>query len=250
MFDLVPMKQVGNEYEIISKRPFIGLETIDEDLVKLSFDFAYEMAFGAGEHRSYRSGGAIRRKGGEIFANALQGKLAESFLSQVFCERGEDISSPDFTIDSLGFYDDYDLYLYGHVVSVKSTTFFGNLLLLEKKDWFIDGSGKAKYKHGKVDVDIVCLVRLKLSGDFDTVTALLKKHRLLYESTVNKSFLEDLIFPITWEADIPGYVFSEDLNLVIVENQMIPQGALLNGKTVMDADNYYVQTGQLRQLNF
>lgn len=51
-----------------------------------------------------------------------------------------------------------------------------------------------------------------------------------------------------WIFDIPGYVTRNDLIYVINHNYLIPRGSMLNGSTRMDASNYYVQTGDMRNL--
>ena len=50
---------------IAVKKYFDARDSIKEEYVEESFEFAYSMTFGrSGEHRSYRSGGSHRRKNG------------------------------------------------------------------------------------------------------------------------------------------------------------------------------------------
>ena len=40
----------------------------------------------------------------------------------------------------------------------------------------------------------------------------------------------------------------DQLKQIIKDKHIIPQGALLNGSTPMDAENYYIQTGDMRPM--
>lgn len=51
-----------------------------------------------------------------------------------------------------------------------------------------------------------------------------------------------------WSYDIPGFITHEDLCYVIKNEHIIKQGSILNGSTKIDADNYYVQTGDMRNI--
>jgi hypothetical protein len=61
--------------------------------------------------------------------------------------------------------------------------------------------------------------------------------------------LRSLIMALEWEYDIPGYITNADLVSVISNNLLIPKGALLNNAVKMDAENYYVQAGDLRPMS-
>lgn len=55
-----------NEYYINNRKNFNGIP-IDTDQISKAFEFAYEMCFGSGHHRSHRSGGQTNRKNGEFY---------------------------------------------------------------------------------------------------------------------------------------------------------------------------------------
>lgn len=93
------------------------------------------MTFGrVGQHRDHRTGGTHKRRNGEIFANAFQGKLCE-FALYIALNDKHDIGFPDLSVNPLGEWDNYDFNIDGHNISVKSTKFFGQLLLSEKEDY-------------------------------------------------------------------------------------------------------------------
>jgi hypothetical protein len=48
-----------------------------------------------------------------------------------------------------------------------------------------------------------------------------------------------------WEFDATGFITKDILMQLITNGFILPQGSLLNGKTKMDADNYYCQAGDL-----
>ena len=49
--------------------------------------------------------------------------------------------------------------------------------------------------------------------------------------------------------DIPGFVTRSDLLQIIEQQHIIKKGQLLNGKIPMDANNYYVQAGDMRSIS-
>ena len=129
------MKKENDSLYITSCKNFLG-QNIEKDTIEKVFSFSYKMTFGKeGIHRNQRSGGQHHRKNGEIFANTLQGKLAEVLLYDFFKDKNIQISEPDFSISGFGVWDSYDFKIKDKLISVKSTKYYGNLLLLECKDW-------------------------------------------------------------------------------------------------------------------
>lgn len=230
----------GTSYFINSRISFEPIGTFRPETVRKVFDFAYEMSFGkGGEHRDHRSGGTHHRRNGEIFANTFQGKLAECAIYNHLYEHCN-ISAPDFATYGLGEWDKADFYIDNHKVSIKSTKSFGNLLLLETKDWNENGV----YLPNDEAYDFTFLVRMNPYCE-----DILRTRRLLYSDTVDFKELYAVIGTNSWGYDIPGFVTLEDLKYVIKNNFVLPQGSMLNGKTRMDAENYYIQSGDMRSIN-
>lgn len=130
----------GMQYQINKKKPFKSGDnfsgTFKGETIHKVFNFAYQMTFGGdGEHRHYRSGGTHTRKNGEIFANTFQGKLAECAVYNYACRAKMQATSPDFSVYGLKSWDFEDINIDGKSCSIKSTKSFGNLLLLETKDY-------------------------------------------------------------------------------------------------------------------
>mgnify|MGYP000864905573 CR=1 FL=1 len=63
-----------------------------------------------------------------------------------------------------------------------------------------------------------------------------------------KEFLKHLILNEKWQYDIPGFITLEDLKNIIQDKLIIEKGSKLNKNTKMDASNYYVQSGDLRNI--
>ena len=225
---------------IVVKEYFDEIDRINYEYVIKSFDFAYSMTFGnKGQHRSYRSGGRHRRKNGEIFANTFQGKLCEFAVYQTLNET-HDINEPDLEVYELGKWDKYDFKIDNLITSIKSTKFFGQLLLLESKDWTLN----AEYiPNNNEHYDITIMVRLE-----DEIEQTMKRNRLYYSQTCEKAKLWDLFKNNNWAFDIPGYVTHEDLKYLINNDFIIDRGDLLNGKTKMDAKNYYCHIADMRNI--
>lgn len=126
----------NNGYFISKKVPYNKIKEFPLRILNKCFDFSYNMTYeNKGQHRSYRSGGGKNRYNGEIFINTFQGKLAEYGIWNEFKNRSFDITSPDLSEYNLGKWDDFDIKYKDYSIAVKSTKFYGNLLLLEKDDW-------------------------------------------------------------------------------------------------------------------
>lgn len=234
------LNKQNNNYFITNRIGFNPIGKIPDDLVIKAFEFAYQMTFGkTGEHRAYRSGGTHLRKNGEIFANAFQGKLAEFALFIVLSDNHIPVNEPDVNVFGLGTWDSVDLMIKNTNVSIKSTKSFGNLLLLEEKDWDKD----AKYIPNDKGYDFTFLIRMNPYCE-----DILKRNKLLYSDDVSMETLRNIIMSEIWNFDIPGYITRDDLRNIIENAYIIPQGAMLNGKMRMDASNFYIQAGDMRSM--
>jgi len=236
----------GNTYTITSKRPFSPIGHINKYSVIKCFEFAFDMSFGNnGQHRDHRSGGSHNRKKGEIFVNAFQGKLSEfaifDFLHQDFPE----ITPPDLKTYGLGEWDDFDFKINGKEISIKSTKFYGNLLLLETKDFDKFGNYLPNMAKTSAQYDIYILVRINPDCE-----DLMRSKRFLYNNKIDKKELANqILVGSTWEYDIAGFITHEDLLCSINKEYIIPKGSLLNGTVPMDAENYYFESGDMRTIN-
>ena len=240
-----PLSREGNNYYVNRKVNYQADRIFKRETVEKVLDFAYQMTFGGGgEHRTHRSGGTHSRRNGEIFANAFQGKLAECAASNYFYKLGF-LTQPDFETHRLGVWDTVDLSVAEKEISIKSTKHYGNLLLLETQDWDRD----ARYIPNKglddtSEYDAIILIRISPSCE-----DIMKNARLLYSQEAELKTLSELIFNHNWSSQCLGYITRGDLKFLIKNRHILPRGAVLNGKTCMDADNYYVQAGCLHSMD-
>lgn len=232
------LKKEENNYHINRKKKFTE-NTISTDVINLSFDFAYQMAFGEGHHRAHRSGGKEFRTPIEIFKNTFQGKIAEIVLYNYFLDHGVQCKNVDYTVSGKGSWDGADLECNNTKISVKSAAFFSNLLLLETKDW--DANGRYIPNLENPDVadfyDYFVLVRIKPNTNS------------LFNGLTDKAALKKEIETNKWFYDIAGCCSLTTLKFIIENNYILPQNALLNGKIKMDAENYYIQSGNLKKID-
>ena len=49
--------------------------------------------------------------------------------------------------------------------------------------------------------------------------------------------------------EVVGYVKNQDIVQIIEEQYLLPQGAILNRSTKIDASNYYLQSGFFRKIS-
>ena len=233
----------GNSYNVTNRKNFVGTVVNNESLKQI-IDFSYDMSFGAGHHRQHRSGGTNMRKAGEQFCNVFQGKLAEVVVREYLMSKRLDVNEPDFNVYGIGVWDDSDLYVNGKNISVKSAAHFSNLLLLETKDYDDYGNYIPNLKTGKISkYDYYVLVRI--NPDIKTI---FRKNKLLYNEYIDRQTIEKLIFSQEWKFEITGFVSHDDFVSVINNRHIIPQNAMLNGNTKMDADNYYIQASDMRNI--
>lgn len=237
---------LSNEGVFINKRQlFEPIGRLKSSTVETTLNFAYDMTFGNnGEHRDHRTGGTHLRKKGEIFANTFQGKLSEFALYNILYKDFSDLPKPDIQTYGLGEWDDTDFELRGKKISVKSTKSFGNLLLLETKDWNKDGQYIPNISKGTADYDFFILIRVN-----PYIEDILKRNHLLYSQVIDYENISRLILSQTWSYDIPGFITKDQLIYAINNNYVIKQGAMLNGRIPMDAENYYIQSGDMININ-
>lgn len=229
---------------INSSVKFVSIATFKAETIEKVFEFAYGMSFGKeGEHRAHRSGGTHQRRMGEIFANVFQGKLAE-FAFYNAAHGKLEIDLPDLAKWDLGKWDDTDFIVMNKKINIKSTKSFGNLLLLETKDWNKDGLYIPNMEKKSSTYDYFILVRMKPFCE-----DIMKKNKIFYSDFTDKEDLKTKILFEKWEYDIPGWISHEDLKTIINDGHIIKRGELLNGRTKMDAENYYVQSGDMKEIN-
>jgi len=216
------MSIADGNYRVSKRANFSKIRSFKAKTVSSVIDFAFNMTFGSkGEHR--------------------QGKLSEFAMANVLYKH-KDFKEPDLSTHGLGVWEDADFQLGENVIAVKSTKSYGNLILLESKDWDLQGKYLASVSEPRIYSHIV-LVRIKPDAE-----EVLRKFRANMNIDVALADLRTLIMGLEWEYDIPGYITNADLISVIKNNLLIPKGALLNNAVKMDAENYYVQAGDLRPM--
>ena len=234
----------GRNYKLTSKRKYKQLYRFKKETIEKVFNFAYDMSFGGkGQHRDHRSGGKKHRKNGEIFINTFQGKLAECCIYNFLFKKVDNLTEPDFETFDLGIWDSFDLELNGKKIAVKSTKFYGNLMLLESKDWTSEAEYKPNLDKGNALYDFFVLIRI--SGDGEMI---MKNNKLLYSDECDREKLHEIICSKNWGGDIPGFITNDNLKNIIKHNYIIPKEAMLGKDTEMDAENYYVQSGDMSEI--
>src|SRR5690554_3044160 len=219
------------------KKAFKG-ESFQLTDIEKCFEFAYEMCFGSGHHRNHRSGGDFTRNEKEQFANTFQGKLGEIAFSYELIHNGiTEFSAIDFNVYGKGIWDDSDFIINEKKISIKTCPSFGNLFLLECKDWNDNGEYIPNINNGNSHYDYHILIRI--SPDL--------KGKLKEFNT--REELKEYVLKQTFLYDIPGCCSINTLKHIIKLNRIINKGVLLNGKIPMDADNYYIYANELKSLN-
>ncbi len=233
----------NNRYLLNRKKRFKPNVDIGMSNKKEAFNFAYAMTFEQiGEHRDHRTGGGHKRSKGEIFTNVYQGKLAEFAFYNYYYNKVNNISKPDLSVMGLNKWDLYDFKINDKKIAVKSTKSKGNLVLLEKDDW--DENGCYIPNRMKRDNLFDYFVLVRVEPDFERI---MRDHNIFKSNEVNKNELFQIITKAFVRIEITGYfTHQEFVSEIIHKGQIIHKGYLLgrNGKK-MDAENYYIQSGDL-----
>jgi hypothetical protein len=232
------LKQDGQCYYITSKKAFEGRK-IENKILNLSLEFAYEMAFGEGHHRKKRSGGQELRNNIDVFNNTLQGKIAEYCLHKVLCQNGIKCKDVDVSVSGKGVWDDSDLSYNDLKINVKSMAFYSHLLLLETKDWDEKGLYIPNKSNNETTIKYDYFVAVRIKPNTNSIK---------YDSWKKDDLIENILSS-NWYFDIGGWCSHKTLKYIIKNNYILPQNTLLNGKTKMDAENYYIQFGNLKHID-
>jgi hypothetical protein len=250
------LTESNNNYEVNSKVPFghgTKAEFSTHDLEK-AFLFSWNMTFGAiGEHRSHRSGGQLIRNNLQKFCDVFIGKLGEVAFFNLSKKRKKvhKITEVDYECYQLGKWDSSDFIInYQYHIAIKTTKHYGNLLLLEEKDWIVR-DGKAIYlpnqnSESKGIYDFLFFSRVKTD-----IHDLIKQEDFSKDIDINdlKSyFFNQIMKAVSVSLEVVGYISNEDLVKIIEEDYTLPQNSILNGRTKMDASNYYIQSGFFRKI--
>ena len=122
---------------------------------------------------------------------------------------------------------------------MKTTKDFGNLLLLEVKDWYVIKTetkyeaiyipNKDKDGRGFYDYIVFCRVKTNLQINSQSFT---------------EDSLEVMAKSLEVKLQVVGTIENKELAEIINSGKYkIYQGDTLNQRTIMDADNYYIQSG-------
>jgi hypothetical protein len=227
----------GDKY-YTSKKVCFRPSLVNAEIIDLSFEFAYEMAFGSGHHRKHRTGGQELRAPVEIFRNTFQGKMAEGIFYNYLIENNIHCDKVDYSIHGKGVWDDTDIVYKEKKISIKSAAFFSDLLLLESQDWDSEGRylPNLENKERTYVYDYFVLIRIKPNTNS------------LFKGAISKQDLRHEIDSNTWYYDIPGCCSNLTLKFIINNNYTLPKNSFLNGSTRMDAENYYIQCVDLKNI--
>lgn len=254
--EIIHVEDENTYYRITKKIEFRQKLFISNSSIKKAFAFAYKIA--PESHREHRSGGTHQRKPNEIFINAFTGKLSEFALYEYLQKRAIVTNVPDTNIYPRQEWDTEDLIITSrtgseYTLNVKSTKHFGNLMLLEVDNYDQDGL----YIPDNTKSDFYMLVRIQfdLENKFKSLKCLYDKNLIeerelqrIINETIQETDLENNSTTMKNNKiffDIPGYITHEDLIYIINNNFILKRGDFLQ-KTKIDANNYYIQSGDLR----
>ena len=130
--------------------------------------------------------------------------VPQKVIEQPLIELGLSCPKPEVERWEKGKWDDQDFVINDAEISIKSMAFFSNLLLLETKDWDLQGN----YIPNKKKYDLFVIVRIK-----PDLKSFFRSKRKLYSNFLNEEEVREMITAIEFEADIPGFEEGEDYAL-------------------------------------
>lgn len=217
---------------------------VSEEAIQKCLDFAYEMTYGKGYHRSNSTGSDVKRKPSEIFASVFQGKLAECALQEYLTAVGVKVSDVDFTVGGKGTWDSYDLLSFENAIQVKSSKDYMQMLLLNKNDY--DEEGKYIYSNNEeyAAPDYFVFSRVR-----PNINWIVKKSDLPLRQLVSKQDVEKLVYPCNWSVDLTGFINHDEFkDYVIKDEQYVNKNDTVDSLNLFD-DYYYTQTGDLNEVH-
>lgn len=230
MNNFYKMKRSGNVLTITRRRLFENYGQFSVEQLNKCITFAREV-----EQRSHRSGGSKERTPEEIFFDTVEGKLGEFAVINQLSDWNKihdnkiEYGELDFQYYPRGKWDTSDLTIRvgngDKNIQIKTSRDYSQLLLLEQKDWNSNG----EYSHSQKIFDYIFLQRIKINE---------KRIKALYKNNLIDNVLDELVGEIYY--DKFRYISHDELRDVIKNNFVIRKNEFLN-KTLMDADNYYVQ---------
>lgn len=228
--------QKGSE---CSFKPLRGVSYSD---FKRVFIFAYEMVLGRGHHRNMRTGGSFTRNKDTAFVNALEGKLGEVCIYREFLKNGIDIGYPDLNVMGFDSWDKADINFKNIKMSVKTSKSYSRMMLLDKRDYLVTKDGKKVfYRPDKEIVDVFLFTRMK-----SNIINVLKEMKNI---SCNDSYIRIFYKKAIIRFDSPCYINNKDVLNMINHKMILPQGAMLNGRTIVDADNYYIFINDMKPIS-
>ncbi|MEJ8776740.1 hypothetical protein [Pseudogracilibacillus sp. ICA-222130] len=226
-------------YNFTNPYRFNSLGQIKPEYTLSSFEFANNMSFSEeGHHRVYRSGGSEIRSKVQVFCDTFIGKLGEFAVYQYFRNNGITLTYPDLKIMGQGEWDSYDFTYKNRKIGVKTTKTNGNLLLLETKDWNKNAQYLPNLSNGNADYTDFLFVRVDTN-----IVSNLKRQRLYRNNNIKKEILEDEFNKSSYYFDI-AHIPIFLVKHAIQQNSIIEKGSYLY-KTLIDANNYYIQSGDM-----
>ena len=227
------LREENGKFAVTSKKSFkpsIDVSEYTADVI----EWAYNNVWGKGHLKS--SG----RDKSTKFRDSILGKFGEFALYKHLVKIGYDLPSPDLTVMGYGEWDDGDLFLEGKKISVKSTNFFSDLLLLKKEEW--DQEGGYLYGRDGIDRSYKAFFLCRMKPNLDDILP------IEGDDDPGIDHLNQCLEHVNFRMDIPGYITIEDFKKIIQNNMFIPAGGKI-GKKGFDLPLYYCQTGDLRDLD-
>lgn len=250
----------GNKYYYPIRRIFpteIGIFTRDE--IEKATKFAFAML---GNARPSSHGGERERKDWEIFINQLEGKLGEIAVSRQALKFGYN-PSLDFTVTSRFSWDEGDLILEKvhtnsnvadcyekRVVQIKTSKSGSQLMLLEVKDYNIDGT----YKHtedGRNSIVYDSFVAQRLNSSWTDVLKQLWKP--FNENDVDT--IVELLVDVHVGYDSAYMINREEFKAVIQRKQILRSEERIATKANapysrrLEVDNYVIPLSEMKKFH-
>ncbi len=236
-FNFSRLKFEDGIYKITKKVDFYGT-FIRKQYINSVFEYSFQCAY---NNKSKYIAGSRNKH--EIFANIFKGKLAE-FCVYDNISNYRKISLPKIQYIQGSNDGGVDINMQGIGINVKSSSKWGNLLLLKSSDWNKDN---ASYKYSLTGQQCDIFIFVRIDPDSSNIMKQPIKQNIILK---DKQILCDLITNIRWKYDIPGWINRQQLKYIMNNNFLIKSGDKIGLNSFSyKHDNYYVYAADLNPIN-
>ncbi len=230
----------SNTYFVNSPKLFENKE-IPRDLIIEAYYYAYDQIFEEGFHIRFPEVNAGDFCKNSLFCNMFKIKLAESLIYSALVKSNRTPEMIDIKLKNRGLLEFCDLMCEGQHIKIRTSDQHEDVYLLERSKWNEKGYFIPHLQEKcKGLYDYFLMVRFS-----NELSNYLNQFRTKDRHIISERFLSEIQKQKRIKYDIPGFFRQEELKRIIEDEYVLPKDSVVNSKTLIDSDKYYIQTGNM-----